>query len=62
MTKQVRVENADTSDHKLVVEVWDNSFDGQPDALVQTIELNYPTAMAMPSIWKGRYLLVKEVG
>ena len=64
MTKRVRIENADTSDHKIVVEVWDKGFgDNAPDILVRKIELDYPTAMTDHDCYvhSGRYLVVKEV-
>lgn len=58
MTKKVRVENADTSDFKIVVEVWDK---GNPDSLVKSIDLDYPTAMVDDVyIHNDRYLVIKE--
>lgn len=69
MTKTVRIENADTSDFKVVVEVWEKGFtadgvfsDNVPDMLVKEIELNYPTAMTGPDLYitHTRYLVVKE--
>lgn len=63
MTKAIRVENADTSDYKVVVQVWDKGAVGQPDTLVREIILGYPTAMT-PSdlcIFSTRYLVVKEL-
>lgn len=63
MTKSVRIENADTSSYKVVVEVWDKSFpDGVPDKLSHTIELNNPCDITPPGtyITSTRYLVVKE--
>ncbi len=67
MTKTVRVENADTSNYKVVVEVWDKGFtdkDGvtAPDYLYKTYNLNYPTAMTPDDLYitSTRYLVVKE--
>lgn len=62
MTKTVRVENADTSDYKVVVEVYEKStWQGDaPDILVETLELSHPTAMVAPYITSTRYLVVKE--
>lgn len=63
MTKQVRVENADLSTYKVIVEVWDKGYpEGEPDKLVRTIELNHPTAMTGSDcyITSTRYLVVKE--
>ncbi len=62
MTKSVRVENADTSNHKVVVEVWDEFIiDGLiTDRLVETINLSNPADMTTKTIWGTRYLVVKE--
>lgn len=63
MTKQVRIENADLSTYKVVVEVWDKGYpEGEPDKLARTIELNHPTAMTGSDcyITSTRYLVVKE--
>ena len=62
MTKKVRIENADTSPYKVKVEVWDKGFDGQPDTLVKTIDLDYPTQITDDNcyITNTRYLVVKE--
>jgi hypothetical protein len=63
MTKHVRVENADTSNFKVVVEVWDKGQEGEPDKLAFTERLDYPTAMTSSSVYltSTRYLIVKEV-
>lgn len=64
MTKKVRVENADTSDYKVVVQVWDKAYEaGKPDTLVEEIQLDYPTAMTGDNVYltSSRYLVVKEV-
>lgn len=64
MTKKVRVENADTSAYKVVVEVWDKPYvDGKPDVLVQTIRLDHPAQMTDDSVYltSNRYLVVKEI-
>lgn len=63
MTKRVRIENADTTDYKVVVQVWDKGYpEGEPDKLVQEISLDYPTAMTGDSVYltSTRYLVVKE--
>jgi hypothetical protein len=63
MTKTVRIENADTSDYTVIVEVWDKGYpSGSPDTLVKTIELSYPTAMTDSSIYitSTRYLVIRE--
>jgi hypothetical protein len=63
MTKLVRIENADNSDYRVHVEIWDKGYPpGQPDKLYKTVELNYPTAMTDSNvhITSTRYLVVKE--
>jgi hypothetical protein len=63
MTKRVRIENADLSQYKVVVEVWDKGYPaGEPDKLAQTIELNNPTDMTGHECYltSTRYLVVKE--
>ena len=62
MTKLVRIENADTSSYKVVVEIWDKQFDGSPDKLYDTIQLDHPTAMTGANCYltSTRYLVVKE--
>lgn len=71
MTKRVRIENADTSEYKVVVEVWDkgssiDNGDGThtvvPDTLAFTVNLDYPTAMTGDNVYltSTRYVVVKE--
>lgn len=63
MTKKVRIENADTSNFKVVVEVWDKSYpEGTPDKLAFTVNLDYPTAMTGDNLYltSTRYFIVKE--
>lgn len=63
MTKHIRVENADTSEYKVIVEVWDKGFpEGEPDKLAFTEHLDHPTAMTSASVYltSTRYLVVKE--
>lgn len=60
MTKTVRIENADNSNHKVVVEVWEERADGTEDVQVREVNLDYPTAMTSETIWKGKYLVVRE--
>jgi len=66
MTKAIRVENADTSDYKVMLQVWDKGRDlgnglVEPDTLVREIPLNLPTTMVQESIYDTRYLVIKEV-
>ncbi|MCS6114475.1 hypothetical protein [Shewanella baltica] len=60
MTKRIRVENADTSDHKVVVQIWDKGIDSAPDNLVEEFEL-YQVQLKELTIWDSRYIVIKEV-
>lgn len=62
MTKKVRIENADTSDYKVVVQTWDKGQNGEPDTLVREHVLGCPCAMTGDEtyITSTRYLVVKE--
>lgn len=66
MTKKVRIENADMGGFKVVVQVFDKSFqEGVPDVLVKEINLDNPcdvTDMFDPYLYitSTRYLVVKE--
>lgn len=61
MTKAVRIENADTANIKVVVQVWDKGLEGSPDTLAQEVNLDYPTAMTNGLyLTSTRYLVVKE--
>lgn len=63
MTKSIRVENADHSNHPVVVQVYDKAPHEPEDTLVAEYFLNNPADMTPRDlcIWKGRYLVVKEV-
>jgi hypothetical protein len=60
MTKRVRIENADTTDHKVLVQLWDKGQDGAPDTLAEELNLDYPTALLDLCVWANRYIVVKE--
>lgn len=62
MTKRVRIENADTADYEVIVQVWDKGADGAPDTLVNEIVLAHPTAMTGDDVYltSTRYIVVKE--
>lgn len=63
MTKMVRIENADTSAYKVLVQVWDKGYpEGEPDRLVEEVVLGHPTAMTGSNVFitSTRYLVVKE--
>lgn len=59
MTKKIRVENADTSDHKVDIEVWEKRTE-QPDALIKTVALDHPTSLSEEFVHSTRYLVIKE--
>lgn len=65
MTKTVRIENADTANFKVKVDVYDQvgpDRDPKVDILVKTIDLDFPTAMTGPHeyLTSTRYMLVRE--
>ena len=61
MTKLIRIENADTSQYKVKVSVFDrNTIPGEPDTLVSEHPLDSPCAMTVNYIHSGRYLIVEE--
>mgnify|MGYP001614361544 CR=1 FL=1 len=63
MTKRVRVENADSSSYKVVVQIWDKGYPaGSPDVMSREIFLNSPTDMTDDDVYLTgtRYLVVKE--
>jgi hypothetical protein len=63
MTKHVRVENADSSSYKVLVQVWDKGYpEGSPDTLVKEMILANPAELtdADTYITSTRYLVVKE--
>ena len=64
MTKLVRVENADNSNFRVVVQIWDKGYpEGSPDTLSKEIFLDSPCSMTGSDCYltSTRYLLVKEV-
>lgn len=63
MTKTVRIENADNSTFKVIVQVWDKGYpEGEPDKLVREITLANPCDMTGSDCYltSTRYLVVKE--
>lgn len=63
MTKKVRIENADTSPYKVIVQVWDKGYpEGEPDKLAFERVLPDPTNMTGDDIYltSTRYLVVKK--
>lgn len=60
MTKLVRIENADTSNYRVLVQVFDKGRDGEPDTLVTEETLLNPAALTAQFIHSTRYIVVKE--
>ena len=60
MTKAIRVENADLSTYRVIVQVWDKGQNGEPDKMASEVYLDHPTAMEQTYITSTRYLVVKE--
>lgn len=62
MTKRVRIENADTSEWKVVVQLWNKGVEGAPDTLEREIKLDYPTSITGEDVYihSTRYIVVKE--
>ena len=59
MTKQIRIENADTSDHKVNVYVEDLQADGQW-IRGEPSRLDFPTFMFTGHIHQQRRIVVEE--
>lgn len=60
MTKQIRIENVDTSDHKVRVFVETQSPDGSWVRGHEPIALDYPTAMHSGLIHSTQRLVIEE--
>lgn len=62
MTKRVRIENADISNYKVLVQTWDKGQNGEPDTLAREEILGCPCAMTNDAtfITSTRYLVIKE--
>lgn len=61
MTKQIRVENADTSSHKVRVYIEERHADGTWHRTGRTVSLDHPTVMASEYIHSTQRLVVEEV-
>lgn len=64
MTKKVRIENADTANYQVLVQVWDKGYpEGEPDKLSHEVLLSHPTAMTGDNVYltNTRYIVVKEL-
>jgi hypothetical protein len=55
VTKKIRIENADTSMHEVVVETWAGGVLQKSEPLAQ------PTAMIDGWVWGGQHLVIREV-
>ena len=60
MTKQIRIENADTSNYKVIVQVWHKGLNDEPDSMINEHPLDYPTSMLTEYIFDTQYLVIKE--
>lgn len=60
MTKNIRIENADTSDHKVAVFVEDQQADGTWVRQESPIALDYPTSLHTACIHSTRRLVIEE--
>ena len=60
MTKLIRVENADTSQHKVKVSVFDRLNGDGPGMLAEEHKLDHPCQMKDIYIHNGRYLVIEE--
>lgn len=60
MTKAVRIENADTSTYKVVVETWLKGGEGTPDTMFKEEVLSHPTALTTGLIHSHQYIVIKE--
>lgn len=62
MTKSIRVENADTSNYRVLVQVWGNGWPiGEPDELIKETILAYPTSLDTFMIHSNRWMVIKEL-
>lgn len=61
MTKAIRIENADTSSHKVLVHTEERNAAGEWVRLPSPVALDYPATMTTAPIWANRRLVVEEV-
>lgn len=61
MTKQVRIENADTSNHPVRVTGQIKNAEGQWVNEPSYTQINMPTAMTAQYIHSGRRLVIEEL-
>lgn len=61
MTKQVRIENADTAPYQVSVQTQDKDASGEWQNTGQPQLLQYPTAMAQVHLTSTRRFIVEEI-
>ena len=63
MTKKVRIENADTSNHPVRVTTQKQNESGEwvNDETVPPVQIDHPAMMTEQFIWSGRRLIVEEL-
>jgi len=61
MTKLVRIENGDTSDHRLLVELWNIDENGN-HFIVEKRHLNFPTDLTTMYLHGKLYVKITEDG
>lgn len=61
MAKLVRVENADTSGSRVLVQIWEMRGEGKGDALIATHVLISPAEGKEIVLVPSRYIVLKEI-
>ena len=61
MTKTIRIENADKSNHKVRIFVENKGIDGEWQREPHALQLDYPTAMQTQTIHGGKRLVIEEI-
>lgn len=60
MTKQVRIENADTSDYHVRVYIEQRGADGVWQRVEHSVTLDFPTAIHAGYVHAGQRLVIEE--
>lgn len=62
MTKAVRIENADTTNHKIRVfsQVWDETKQEWVSDGGTPVKLDYPTELVTTYVWATKRLIIEE--
>lgn len=61
MTKSVRIENADISNHKVKVQGQLLNAQGEWVDEITSTDLSYPTQMVTQTIFKERRIIISEI-